>query len=416
MVSINGDSQKPKGKASKMTVDSGQYAIAMNFSWVENGLLAGCRGPRSNKDLEFLCSNGIRALVRLAYESENGITGHDVKRNGIKDFYRPIEDFTAPSQEEIDSIMRFIRDGIRGGKPVAVSCGAGCGRTGTILACYPVSLGDSAEYAINKIISIRPCAEEILRVPGQKEAVVEFERRLKFTREQRRKDLDRFYDILKGLEAKVKEKRLLMNCNGRMDWPLRGVYFFFEEGEFRDDGVRQRIVRVGTHAIKNGSNTRLWTRLCTHRGFVRGNFQRGGNHRASVFRLHIGMAIIQRDGLHEKYKEWGHNSSATRITRENEHPLEVKVSEKIRSMPFLWLKVADSPGPHSLRKFIEKNSIALLSNYYNLPIDEPSKGWLGHHSLNVRVKYSGLWNDEYVDENYDSSFLDVMDRLVNDMD
>jgi len=85
-------------------------------------------------------------------------------------------------------------------------------------------------------------------------------------------------------------------------------------------------------------------------------------------------------------------------------------------MPFLWLKALDSPGPNSIRKFIEKNSIALLSNYHKPPIDQPSKGWLGYHSLNERVQSSGLWNDNHVDETYTPSFLDVMDRLVNDMD
>ncbi len=30
------------------------YAVAMNFSWLEQGRIAGCRGPRSDSDLAFL--------------------------------------------------------------------------------------------------------------------------------------------------------------------------------------------------------------------------------------------------------------------------------------------------------------------------------------------------------------------------
>ena len=161
-----------------MRADSDQYAIKMNFGWLEDGHLAGCRGPRSDKDLAFLASRGIRALVRLAYEEETSITGHAVEQNGMEDCYEPVEDFTAPSQKQIDRVVRFIRRAVREGKPVAVSCGAGRGRTGTILACYLVSLGHAADYAIESLISSRPSSKEILCVPGQKQAVYEFERRL----------------------------------------------------------------------------------------------------------------------------------------------------------------------------------------------------------------------------------------------
>jgi hypothetical protein len=48
----------------------------------------------------------------------------------------------------------------------------------------------------------------------------------------------------------------IADCTGRMDWPDRGVYFFREEGEIlTDTGVGSRIVRVGTHALKDGSRS-----------------------------------------------------------------------------------------------------------------------------------------------------------------
>jgi hypothetical protein len=52
-----------------------------------------------------------------------------------------------------------------------------------------------------------------------------------------------------------------------MKWPARGVYFFREAGESRSDtGEGLRVVRVGTHALKAGGSTTLWSPLSTHRG------------------------------------------------------------------------------------------------------------------------------------------------------
>jgi atypical dual specificity phosphatase len=161
-----------------MISDPEQYAIAMNFGWIEKGKVAGCRGPRTKRDLQFLVSQGIRALVRLTYK-ESDITKQDVEANMMEDCYVPVKDFTAPSPNQIDRVIKFIRSALDRGKPVAVSCGAGYGRTGTILACYLVSLGFTAEQAIERLIVIRPVSCEILRVPGQKEAIIDFERRLR---------------------------------------------------------------------------------------------------------------------------------------------------------------------------------------------------------------------------------------------
>jgi atypical dual specificity phosphatase len=78
--------------------------IAMNFGWLEHGKVAACRGPRSQKDLEFLASEGIKALVRLALEDETGLTSQDVQATGIKDCYEPVQDFTAPAEIQIDRV------------------------------------------------------------------------------------------------------------------------------------------------------------------------------------------------------------------------------------------------------------------------------------------------------------------------
>ena len=68
-----------------------------------------------------------------------------------------------------------------------------------------------------------------------------------------------------------------------------------EDGEIRSDsGTGPRIVRVGTHALTEGSGTKLWSRLSPHGGQPKSG---GGNHRGSIFRLIVGTAIMARGGL-----------------------------------------------------------------------------------------------------------------------
>jgi len=158
--------------------DRWSRVAALNFSWIEKDVIAGCRGPRTDEDLDLLHSIGIRALVRLAAEEENGLTSADIKRSGIRDCYEPVPDWTAPSPQQIDRIVVFLDEARTRNAPIAVSCGAGCGRTGTVLACYFVSRGLPPQEAIDKLIAARPCSKEILSVQGQKEAVFEaYERR-----------------------------------------------------------------------------------------------------------------------------------------------------------------------------------------------------------------------------------------------
>lgn len=69
--------------------------------------------------------------------------------------------------------------------------------------------------------------------------------------QQRVKHLCRFYEALSLLERRIGGRHQISDCSGRMRWPERGVYFFFEPGETRrDSGEGPRVVRIGTHALK----------------------------------------------------------------------------------------------------------------------------------------------------------------------
>lgn len=232
-------------------------------------------------------------------------------------------------------------------------------------------------------------------------------------------DLVRFYELLDRLGRKLGGPRRLAYCNGRMEWPGRGVYFFFEDGEDRrESGSGLRVVRVGTQALTAGSRSSLWGRLSQHRGQATGGH---GNHRGSIFRLLVGTSIKATQETDEP-GSWGMGSdpgkAAARLgwsreaVKKSELEMEKAVSKVIGQMPFLWLDVSDTPGKNSLRGKIERNAIALLSNLNKPALDLASSSWLGHQCDREKVRLSGLWNQNHVDEDYDPLFLEDLGNLV----
>lgn len=229
--------------------------------------------------------------------------------------------------------------------------------------------------------------------------------------QSRIEDIKKFYDILACIEDHIKGCRTLAEGKGRINWPKRGVYFFFDAGEQRCcSGVGDRVVRVGMSA-------NLWKRLRQHRGNASSG---GGNHRISVFRQLIGDALARRGDCqlprswNKKIEDAEREMKVHRSEIKNmELELEKRVSSYIGKMPFLWLCVPDEPSPNSMRAYIERNAIALLSNVQKSDvIDKASKSWLGNNSKSPLVQDSGLWNRDYVDNNYAPQFLCDMNELL----
>lgn len=226
----------------------------------------------------------------------------------------------------------------------------------------------------------------------------------------RKSDLDQFYETLQDLRGSLGGYRHLHDCTGKSGWPERGVYFFFEDGEYREDGETLRVVRIGTHAITASSKTTLWSRLHTHRG----HSDLGGNHRGSIFRKRLGEALWRRQEYpEEKIQTWGVRNSASKTVRLAETALEREVSTYIGEMPFLWIGVPDVPNPKSDRAYLELNSIALLSNFERPAIDPPSPNWLGLKSGERTIRESGLWNTNHVEKTHDSTFLEKLRVYVD---
>jgi atypical dual specificity phosphatase len=151
-------------------------AMSMNFSWVIDNKLAGSRGPRSKSDLIALKRQGIGALVRLVEPYEAWVAPNDVNRAGLEDYNEPVPDFHAPTQAQIDKIIMYIDARLQRGIPVGVSCNAGIGRSGVVLACYLVHKGLNAKDALELVCRKRGRGPE---VPEQIETVEAYWSRVK---------------------------------------------------------------------------------------------------------------------------------------------------------------------------------------------------------------------------------------------
>jgi hypothetical protein len=133
-----------------------------------------------------------------------------------------------------------------------------------------------------------------------------------------------------------------------------------------------RIVRVDTHR----ADGRLRRRLRQH-------FR--GNRRASVFRRHLGTALIQVGDLSDGTLEQLAVDPAAKIQE-----LEASISRVLEErFSFACFRVDDCAN----RLRLEAGLIGLLAQH---PLALPSDTWLGHRAERPEIGASGLWNTQHV--------------------
>jgi len=158
--------------------------------------------------------------------------------------------------------------------------------------------------------------------------------------------------------------------------PLKGIYFFYEDGEMCSHTGKHRIVRVGIH----GERSSLRKRLMQHYRL---------NREGSVFRKHLGSALLKKAGVVDnEIREWNKKRRSLRWAEFKD--TEREVSKLLRSKFFFRVVSVEDPNE---RKRLEVKLIATLAS---CPSCKPSDSWLGQFAWNEKVKRSGLWNSNFV--------------------
>jgi atypical dual specificity phosphatase len=148
------------------------YAGSWRTTWLDDAGVAACRYPRGDGALRALAADGVTLLVNLHQRAHPPAT---LARHGLAELHLPVADFTPPTQAQLRRGVEAIADAVADGRRVAVHCGAGLGRTGTLVACYLVRGGLAAGDAIARVRAARPGSVETAE---QAAAVAEYARRL----------------------------------------------------------------------------------------------------------------------------------------------------------------------------------------------------------------------------------------------
>ncbi len=129
-----------------------------NFSFIDDKV-AGSAMLHEPENVDWLVNKSIKVIISLDPDIPDEVIER-INELGLKHYVMPIVNFSAPTLEQLDEIVRVIAKHVERGEKVLVHCWAGCGRTGTVLAAYLIWKGMDAHTAVAELRGMRPCSIE----------------------------------------------------------------------------------------------------------------------------------------------------------------------------------------------------------------------------------------------------------------
>lgn len=159
-----------------------------------------------------------------------------------------------------------------------------------------------------------------------------------------------------------------------------GIYIVYERGETYRGFAR--VACVGAHT----SPDRLKQRLKDH-------FEREDRN-ASIFRKHIGMALLNR--AHDPYLDIWSLDTSRYPNRDRENPRAEARAERDVSA-YMRVNLAFSVIPVAPVEQRLRLKSAIIATLHQARDFAPSDGWLGHDSPERKIRESGLWLKQGLD-------------------
>jgi len=129
--------------------------IEENLWWVIPGRLAGVRKP-TDEELVELKNAGVGAIVSVFHDSDNLNLYQQAE---IPSLWLPIAIDSVPNQTQLQKFQAFVEQQNRLDHAVAIHCSTGRHRTGTMIAAYLITAGQSYREAMETILKANPSIE-----------------------------------------------------------------------------------------------------------------------------------------------------------------------------------------------------------------------------------------------------------------
>ena len=138
------------------------------FVWVEKGKIAASGYPASRKQLAWLSSQGIKSVLTL---TEAPLPRSWLEGLGLETRHIPMVDHDPPKVDSLAEAADYISENVRTGKPIAVHCLAGKGRTMCAIAAFLIKeRGEKPDVVIGRLRTLQNGAVE----RGQEKALEDF--------------------------------------------------------------------------------------------------------------------------------------------------------------------------------------------------------------------------------------------------